>query len=66
MIIVVRKSDYSSKPFSTLRGAYKEFGSEFEYSRGTLEKEKFPIVLKDFVINKEELVKTKYSKTNFS
>lgn len=66
MIIVVRKSDYSSKPFSTLRGAYKEFGSEFGYSLGTLEKEKFPIILKDFVINKEELIKTKYSKTNFS
>jgi len=66
MIIVIKKADYSCQPFSTLRLAFEAYQSEFEYKLGTLEKEKFPIILKHYVIEKRNLIKKKYVKTNFS
>jgi hypothetical protein len=66
MIIVIKKADYSCQPFSTLRLAFEVYKNEFEYKLGTLEKEKFPIILKDYVIEKRKLIKKKYIKTNFS
>jgi len=64
MIVVIKKSDYSCRIFSTLTLAYEEFKNEFEYKLGTLEKQKFPIVLENYVIEKKGVVKKKYSKTN--
>ena len=66
MIIVIKKADYSCQPFSTLRLAYQTYKNEFEYKLGTLEKEKFPIILKDYVLEKRTLIKKKYVRTNFT
>jgi hypothetical protein len=65
MIIVIKKADYSCQPFSTLRLAFEAYKNEFEYKLGTLEKEKFPVILKDYVLEKRNLIKKKYVKTNF-
>lgn len=65
MIIVIKKADYSCQPFSTLRLAYEAYKNEFEYKLGTLEKGKFPIFLKDYVLEKRTLIKKKYVRTNF-
>jgi len=65
MIIVIKKADYSCQPFSTLTLAYEAYKNEFEYKLGTLEKEKFPIILKHYVLEKRNLIKKKYVKTNF-
>ena len=60
MIIVVDKKTLLTRQFSTLVLACEAF--EFEKKKGTLEKEKFPIILKDYQINKGSLEKTVYEK----
>jgi hypothetical protein len=55
MIVVTRKADFDSQPFSDFKTACKFYG--FVYN--TLVREEFPIDLTDFYIQEKQLIKTK-------
>lgn len=63
MIIIINKKTLDCQPYSGLVGLCKDY--KFEKTLGTLQKEKFPIVLKDYIIHKKALIKTKYKSTTF-
>ena len=63
MIIVINKTTLETRQFSTLELACESF--EFELTKGTLEKKKFPIILKEFKLNKGVLEKRKYAKPTY-
>lgn len=63
MIIVINKTTLETRQFSTLELACESF--TFELTKGTLEKKKFPIELKEYRINKGILEKRKYSKPTY-
>lgn len=63
MIIVINKRTLETRQFSTLELACESY--KFELTKGTLEKRKFPIELKDYRLNKGVLEKRKYAKPTY-
>jgi len=63
MIIVINKLTLETRQFSTLELACESFS--FELTKGTLEKKKFPIELKEYRLNKGVLEKRKYAKPTY-
>ncbi len=54
MIIVIKKADFETQPFSNLKTACKFY--DFTYN--TLVRKEFPIILDEYIIHQKTLIKS--------